>query len=117
MTDKETEELSGIDPNIRRVVALLRAYGFDTTDSGDGSKYPEMGCALPMPNVFARVKNKNTLVAKADRLRGLIAHRVGEPKEMESGPSWHVEATYSPGGPSMVALFGVDDSMLPEDVQ
>ena len=37
LTPEETEAL---DPGIRRLVTLLRAHGFETTDSGDGVTKP-----------------------------------------------------------------------------
>lgn len=47
--------IEAVDEGIREFVLFLWELGYETTDSGDGSKYPEMECALPYANVFGRV--------------------------------------------------------------
>lgn len=105
-----------LDANIRRVVALLRTHGFDTTDSGDGTKHPAMECAMPIPNVFSITDHVN-VIDEANRLYHLILDTIGAPKATHTGPSWSVEASYSPtDGGAIVALYGVSDDMLPPPV-
>lgn len=74
-----------LDPGIRDTVALLRAAGFETSDSGDGeSKSAEdyaSGEAIPFPHVAART-TPQTMLVDAERMFALL----GEP--------WQVEATY-----------------------
>ena len=84
MLEDSAFDLSSIDPGVRDTVALLRAHGFDTTDSGDGSKAETMGCAFPFPNVAA-VTGRAELLDEADRMAELL------------GPEWRVEASYNPG--------------------
>jgi hypothetical protein len=81
-------DLGAIDAGIRPLVAFLRAAGFETTDSGDGSK-ADMACALPFPNVFAVVPPA-ALVAEADRMAELLreAGALLEPGDLQ--------ATYDP---------------------
>ena len=71
-----------IDEGIRDVVRSLREAGFDTCDSGDGTK-DDMGCALDYPNVSAIV-DVDTLVEEGDRMLEVL------------GDDWIVQASYSP---------------------
>ena len=82
--------LATLDPGIRDVVVKLREQGFETTDSGDGSKADTMGCAWPFPMAVAVVE-RDHLLAEADRMAALW-------------PDWRVEASYAPGGPSVLMM-------------
>lgn len=45
-----------LDPGIRDLVRFLRErHGFNTTDSGDGSKAATMDCAMPFPHVVIKI--------------------------------------------------------------
>lgn len=95
-----------LDPGIRETVVWLRKHGFDTTDSGDGvsklARDPEMHkYVLDIPHVFMRVA-RSAVLDEADRLAALVA----------SIPTAKVEASYAPGGESILALLGVDDTQL-----
>lgn len=76
-----------IDPGIRATVKLLRAEGFETTDSGDGVSKPRAwyasGEAMSCPNVAMHV-TLTSIVPEAHRLLKLL------------GPDWQVQAMYSP---------------------
>lgn len=72
-----------MDAGIRDTVRLLRNNGFDTTDSGDGSKAGHMGCAIEFPHVFCAMQRFEDFVSQADKAQGLL------------GDDWTVEASYS----------------------
>jgi hypothetical protein len=87
-----------LDPGIFKIVLLLRAHGFVTTDSGDGvSKIGKMDDVLPFPHVVVRLDDEATMIAETRRL-GLLA--------LELGDGWHVEMSWSPGGPAVAMLIG-----------
>jgi hypothetical protein len=88
-----------LDPGIRDLVVYLRARGWNTIDSGDGSKAGTMECALPYRHVAARPRF-GLMVPDAHQF--LAALRDAEPDT-----EWHVDATYSPNdGESIV--FGYE---------
>lgn len=86
--DREEPAWEELDPGISEAVRLLWDAGFQTTDSGDGSKAGSQEGALPYPHVFAVVEPAR-MAAEADRARGVPwgVLGLGEPE---------VEATYSP---------------------
>ena len=65
-------DLSELDPGCRNFVAFLREHQFDTTDSGDGSKYPEMECALEFPMVAIQCE-KELVISESERLHRLLS--------------------------------------------
>lgn len=86
------EWVAALDPGIRSLVVVLRARGWDTTDSGDGvSKVggPQDvdGNVLPFPHVAVNVP------ANADPIRS--AHELAQDIRELCGPTWDVELTYS----------------------
>lgn len=90
-------DLNKLDPGIRDTVAFLRDNGFETTDSGDGSKADTMECALPVPNV-AMVVHPHKLVAEADRLAQLImatGHPLAECGDDDAATA-EIQASYDP---------------------
>jgi hypothetical protein len=91
---------SNLDPGIRDVVRLLRERGFNTTDSGDGvskvAKHGPMDGVLPFPHVVALL-DEETMISETKRL-GRLA--------LEIGSEWHVEMSWSPGGPAVAMLIG-----------
>jgi hypothetical protein len=94
-------DYSQLDPGIREVVRLVRSYGFVTTDSGDGvskvAKHGPMDGVLPFPHVVVRLDDEATMIAETKRL-GRLAQEIG--------PTWHVEMSWSPGGPAVAMLIG-----------
>lgn len=99
-------EVPGVDPGVRKLVALLRAHGFNTTDSGDGvsKDLEEHECALPFANVFIRHDDPATLIATTDRLTNILTDLVGGLRDGQS-----VEASYSTHTGSVIAVVGVTD--------
>lgn len=81
-------DYSALDPGIRELVRVLRAAGFDTTDSGDGSKATWQEGALPFRHVVAQVE-PGRLIVEAHRLMAVAA-------QAGYAPGWRVEASYSP---------------------
>jgi hypothetical protein len=120
------DEIAALDPGIRKTVLWLRAYGFETTDSGDGvSKFADApagapaddnqppptidplsaACAMPVPNVAITVK-PDQLISEARRLRALIAE-CGETLR-PCGPTdegCQMQATYDPADESATILL------------
>lgn len=111
-------EITGtLNPGIQRTVALLRAHGFETTDSGDGKTHT-FGCDLPVPYVHMLVIPASALVERADALMTFLIKRgvsfadeaISEEGELV-GP--HLEAHYSPAdGLATISLFNVNDAAL-----
>lgn len=93
-----------IDSGVRQLVRYLRERGFDTCDSGDGSKAGTMGCARTEPHVTVRADSIH-LISVALRLRdaaddfGLAVSPIGM-------GDWSVQATFDPcDRSSFVDLF------------
>lgn len=88
-----------LDPGVREVVRLLRAHGFETTDSGDGVSKPadwyESGEALRTPHVFA-VSSVDRLVADAITMQQVL--------DWHEWKRWRVEATYAPRDGSVILM-------------
>lgn len=108
MTPLSEEAVQGLDSAIRSVVLSLRAHGFNTTDSGDGSKAGTMEGALDIPHVFATT-GPDAMIREADRLLyWLIGH--GSDEGVRAA---RVEATYLPqDAVAMLALFHVTGSSI-----
>lgn len=107
-----------LDPGVRRLVVLLNAWGFPTCDSGDGMSKPPDRRVMDVPHVFVEAPPAH-LASWADRLaRNLGAMGI----ELEAqGPDDHgkyIAASYDPvAGTAIIALIGVADCDLPEDVR
>lgn len=85
------ETVALLDPGIRDVVVMLRAHGFDTTDSGDGASKADAilsGDALPFPHVHVALSMKGVV----DGFSGL-GPAVMRLRELL--PGWVVEVAYS----------------------
>jgi len=103
-----------LDPGIREVVRLLRAYGYDTTDSGDGvSKHlldPEV---IPYPHVFVQLE-RSGMVGEVDQIRSLLEWR-GIAFEPVGEDPWrpHLQLTWDPVSEvAVLEVGGVVDDML-----
>jgi hypothetical protein len=82
-------DFASLDDGIRETVRFLRQHGFDTCDSGDGSKASWMEGALDFPHVVIATRRRD-MAGTADRLlRILRAHGV----DVEHG---HICASYDP---------------------
>jgi crotonobetainyl-CoA:carnitine CoA-transferase CaiB-like acyl-CoA transferase len=103
-----------LPPGMVCVVALLRALGYKTTDSGNGKG--QMEGALPFPHVVAVVSPVD-LVSEANRLK-LILEELGIAVHPQ-GPEWctapAIEGAYDVGaGVATIMLTNVTDATLRE---
>ena len=108
-------DLNELAPGIRKTVDLLRRAGFDTCDSGDGSAYPSMECALP----FAMVAIKSTperMLGDTQALYALLKQNTlpsawTPSEEYDEIPS--VEGSYSPmTETAILVVLGIADKDL-----
>lgn len=68
------ETKAGLSPGIANLVRGLKAAGFHTSDSGDGTNYGEgMECALSYRHVFISLAPWQDLTAEAERVRRFLA--------------------------------------------
>ena len=111
-------DYSEIDPGVRRLVRWLNERGYETCDSGDGSKAPEMECAFAVANVTIEA-HPASLANCADMLR----HDLGRlgiaivPMGSEGEDTRCIQAGYCPAtGRAWIDLFGVSDADLPAGI-
>jgi len=93
-------DLSTLDEGIRDIVELLQGKGFNTTDSGDGSKYGKMEGALPYPHVIIKadpIDVKEQALALAKIL-----------------PEWEVEYNVKVGDPLAVIYVSLISDAITE---
>ena len=103
-----------LDPNIRRVVRLLRDNGFNTCDSGDGSKAATMECAVAWPMV-AMLVDPEKMVGEAVRLELLLKTHgvVFEVEEERDHERPRIVASYDPTvNTAFLVLEYVSDTSL-----
>lgn len=81
-------EAAALDPGIRDIVVALRARGFETCDSGDGTKHGRMGCAQPNRHVAIEAEASMLCEEAQEALRVL--------REFEPDTPWVVNASYDP---------------------
>lgn len=113
----DTIDYEALDPGIRKLVRILRWYGFNTTDSGDGvTKFKGQEApkdALPFPHVAMTVEPEQ-LVRTAKWLVVLfkaLGVSIGQMTMDEASPS--IEASYDPvTDVAVIMIAGIDDSML-----
>lgn len=99
---------SELDPGIRETVALLRSWGFKTSDSGDGVSKQAAGIAddhtLDEPHVICTVAVTD-IVTEADRLHDLL--------KVYDVDTQTIEVIYNPVDKiGVLILTGVDDAKL-----
>lgn len=103
-------DLNELDPGVRNFVSFLRINGFDTCDSGDGSKHPEMEEALPYPHVFIMGLDDSDellMMSEANRLNALLLRSGYQAREGE------IEASYDPVSTTTVLMVqDVDDRFI-----
>lgn len=80
--DEDDLDYSQLDDGVRDLVRRLREAGFNTTDSGDGSKYPHMGCAVPWPMIAIFGDEPENMIEDRVKLKELLPD------------TWSVEASY-----------------------
>ena len=107
--------LDAVNPGVRRLVALLRANGFDTADSGDGQTR-EFECDPGYPYVHMVVRDPYQMITEADRLMVLL-HGWGVEVEGldEDGSCQNIDASYDPkrtDAKAVIALINVVDADL-----
>lgn len=73
-----------LDPGIRDVVIMLRNAGFNTCDSGDGSKANTMACAVEYPHVAA-LTEPDAMIEQSKVMLALLR---------EHDLRWCVDASY-----------------------
>lgn len=83
--------IAACDPGIRDIVRLLQEHGFETCDSGDGSKDGEMGCALPYPHVVVQT-GPATMREEAVDVQRLL-------------PDWSVECNWKVGAKEPAFIY------------
>lgn len=96
-----------MNPGIVKTVEQLQAWGFKTTDSGDGETH-DYECDLAIPYVHMETV-PTSLTSEADRLRVLLASNgVVVTTCNEAGTSPHISASYCPvDGVAVLSLFNV----------
>jgi hypothetical protein len=95
--EADAVDYESLDEGVREVVAFLREKGFNTTDSGDGTK-TDMDCALPYPHVFIFVE-ENYLTLDADTLLNVLVQAGVEVQPGDIG------ASYDPHDKSAVLML------------
>jgi len=99
-------DLNELDPGCRNFVAFLREHQFDTTDSGDGSKYPEMECALEFPMVAIQC-DVDLVISESKRLHQLLSDH-GLYVEMGM-----IQSSYDPTTDyAMIVILDEDDKFI-----
>lgn len=106
-------DYDSLDPNIRETVRWLRARGFATSDSGDGSKAGEMECAEDFPHVYIMVA-PSYLVAETARLLRELTEAVDEGTIGSIGDAEvFIQGTYDPAnGSGIIELIGMTDNLF-----
>lgn len=100
--------INEIQPTMRKIVNILTALGYQTTDSGDGVLNVEAGMeeALEVPHVMMVVETDN-LINEAEKLHEYIATRV------KPSCDFYCEIAYSTADKKCVLmLMGVRDEDL-----
>lgn len=114
-TPKDDLDYSTLTPGIRRTVALVRSWGFETTDSGDGVTNVQAGMdgAMTVPNVYIHVRDPEHLLRES---QGLLQRLDAIGVDMDAqGPDNApcIQAMYDPCVHSAgILLMGVDDALL-----
>lgn len=108
------DQIDQLDPGVRTLVQVVRALGYETTDSGDGSKFGDMDGALPFPHVCARISTHLPAmhaVQAAHSLHRRLADaiRFGRMPEVKLA----VEVSYSTADKiAILTVLGIMDSDL-----
>lgn len=100
--------LAEVSPGIQYAVRRMRDWGYQTTDSGDGSNFEAgMECALEFPHVFAQLEDLNFAFTQANNLQYLLE------KEFP-GKDVTVEMSYSPIDKVCVLMAYGDIAVWPD---
>jgi hypothetical protein len=106
--------VSGLNPGIRRLVAILNEAGYPTTDSGDGETRDH---ACDRENAYVVVKlpahRAANLVAEAEAVAMLLRYHGVSIEPIGVGGEPCIQASYDPGnGTALIDIMGVHDRML-----
>lgn len=116
--EKSDAFYDGLSPKIRKLVRLLHRYGFETTDSGDGTNAAEgMSCAVQYPMVAISVTRGRPL-KEVTRAVWLTLSEEGVPmgEPDAHGNIRDVQCTYSEADEiALVLVVHVTDDDLCED--
>lgn len=110
-------EYNNLDPGIRNVVRFLRAWEFNTTDSGDGVS--KVGTELEAEMIHrphvVMTTDRATLLNEADRLVAVLGTQGIQVQAQHMSAGIHIQASYDPiDGICTLVLFGVNDELLTE---
>ena len=102
-----------LDPGIREVVRLLRGWGFNTTDSGDGvsklKRDPDMEGVLPVPHVHCIADREDDVFEVARHLRERLL------VQGLTDDDFQVQVMFDPcpGNDTLtISVFGLNDEAL-----
>lgn len=105
-----------LNPGIRRSVQLLRSWGYETVDSGDGETH-QYECDREYPYVAITI-GPHALVSGSSRLARLLSERgipvepIG-PEPLDGGVM--IQATYDPANnTAIIDVLGLHDRLLKE---
>jgi len=106
-----------LSPNVRRLVRLLHKWGYETTDSGDGTNLVQgMGCAVAFPMVVIELLQTDDIEYVADQLWNALKKGSNIPMgdKNDKGDVRTLEASYSPlDGKRLILLMHVTDDDIP----
>lgn len=102
-----------LNPGIRKSVALLRAWGFDTVDSGDGETHTHE-CDREEPYIVVRVAPR-ALITESNRLARLLAQRgvTVVPLGSPDAGGVAIQASYEPANQiAVIDVMGIHDRLI-----
>lgn len=115
MTIQSPKFYESLSPKIRKLVRLLHGWGYETTDSGDGSNAEEgMECAVPFPMVVVQLNDWTSgLEIEAIALWEHLKEKAHVPMGQSSETGLRkVEASYEVGGSRLLLVLHVTDDDL-----
>lgn len=105
-----------INPGVVKLVAMLQAHGFNTTDSGDGvTNVPLMEGVLARPHIFIVVE-PDKMIYESHRLYELMQDKANFDQDVEMippQPTGVIEVSYSPiDKTAVIGLLNLDDDFV-----
>jgi hypothetical protein len=110
VTPLTPEQLAQINPGIRHTVQVLRSWGYETTDSGDGAT-ADHACDLPIPYVHIRIDGDDLVVHMKFLIAMLAASGVEVGPSNEVGDNPTIEGCILADLSAWIHLFNV---VIPE---
>lgn len=107
-TTLPTVDYELLNPKIRHTIKVLRGWGFDTRDSGDGETQ-QYECDLPCPYVHIKINHAIFLSGEMIRLKKLLLCKCGIEIGMcnESGSNPTMEGCVLADMSAWIHLFNV----------